>query len=50
MIISHKYKFIFIKTCKTAGSSIEVYLSKFCGEDDIVTPIKKSENTHYPKN
>lgn len=39
MIVSHKYKFIFIKTNKTAGTSIEIGLSKYCGPDDIVTPI-----------
>ncbi len=37
MIISHKHKFIFFKTRKTAGSSIQVSLAKFCGENDIIT-------------
>jgi hypothetical protein len=39
MIISHKHKFIFLKTKKTAGTSIEIGLSKFCGPDDIITRI-----------
>lgn len=37
MIVSHKYKFIFIKTNKTAGSSIEIGLSAFCGKNDILS-------------
>ncbi|MBF2097425.1 MAG: sulfotransferase family 2 domain-containing protein [Gloeomargaritaceae cyanobacterium C42_A2020_066] len=39
MIICHDYKYIFIKTAKTAGSSIEIALSKFCGPRDIITPL-----------
>ncbi len=39
MIISHKHKFIFLKTNKTAGTSIEIALSRFCGPEDVITPI-----------
>lgn len=39
MIISHEHKFIFIKTNKTAGTSVEIALSKFLGPNDIVTKI-----------
>ncbi len=39
MIASRKHGFIFIKTMKTAGTSIELALSPVCGPDDILTPI-----------
>lgn len=39
MIISYRYNFIFIKTQKTAGTSLELCLSKFMGSDDIITPV-----------
>lgn len=43
MIISHRHRFIFIKTRKTAGTSVEIALSRFCGEDDIVTHISPQD-------
>jgi hypothetical protein len=43
MIVSHKHKFIFLKTAKTAGTSIEIALSKFVGDQDIVTPISAAD-------
>jgi hypothetical protein len=39
MIISHTNKYIFIKSTKTAGTSIEAALSNHCRGDDIVTPL-----------
>lgn len=39
MIVSHKHRFIFLKTRKTAGTSIEIALSAFCADNDIITPI-----------
>jgi hypothetical protein len=39
MILSHKYKYIFIKTNKTAGTSVEIALSKYAGKTDILTPL-----------
>jgi hypothetical protein len=39
MIVSHRHKFIFIKTHKVAGTSIEIALTRFAGEDGIVTPF-----------
>jgi hypothetical protein len=39
MIVSHRHKFIFLKTRKTAGTALEIGLSQYCGPDDIITPI-----------
>ena len=39
MILSHKNRFLFIKNTKVAGTSVEMALSSFCGENDIITPI-----------
>lgn len=39
MILSHKHKFIFLKTRKTGGTSIELMLRNFCGSEDIITLV-----------
>ena len=43
MIICHSYKFIFIKTMKTAGTSLELALMNACGPDDIMARIVPKE-------
>jgi hypothetical protein len=45
MIISHKHKFIFVKTFKTAGSSVEKYLYDYLGPSDI---LRGSEHDNTP--
>ena len=51
MIVSHDRRFIFVKTSKTAGTSVEMQLSVFCGPDDIVTPGMENTRTfgQYPE-
>ena len=39
MIVSHKNRFVFVKTRKTGGSSIEHALEPFCSINDILTPL-----------
>ena len=39
MIISHKYKFIFIKPNKVGGTSVQANLVEQCGEEDVFTKI-----------
>jgi hypothetical protein len=50
VIVSHRHRFIFVKTRKTAGTSIEVFLSQVCGPDDVVTPILPHVEPHRPRN
>ena len=52
MIVSHQHSFIFLKTMKTAGTSVELVLSQICGPDDIVTPIREEHLRvgHGPRN
>ena len=39
MIISHKHKFVFFRVRKTASTSIQLFLAKQCGPDDIISKI-----------
>ncbi len=43
MILSHRHKFIFFKTNKTAGTSLEIALSRFCGPRDVITPLAPAD-------
>lgn len=43
MLVSYLHNFIFIKTHKTAGTTAEVAFAKFCGPDDVVTPLGKTD-------
>jgi hypothetical protein len=45
VILSHRWKFIFIKTGKTAGTSVEIALSRYCGPDDVITPITPEDES-----
>ncbi len=40
MIVSHAHRAIFVKTRKTAGTSIELALSAVCGDADVITPLE----------
>ena len=43
MIVSHEHRLIFLKTRKTAGTSVEIALSRVCGPDDIVTRLATAD-------
>jgi len=49
MIISHKHKFIFIKPQKTAGTSVELLLSRICGDYDVITPFRYDPDPNVRK-
>jgi hypothetical protein len=50
VIISHRHRFIFVKTHKTAGSSLEVALARECGDDDIVSHMEDNIASGIPRN
>ena len=56
MIISHKYKFIFVKPRKVDASGLELALAEHCGEQDVITRVDRHSNSmnddqhYYPGN
>jgi len=49
-IVSWCHRFVFLKTHKTAGTSMEVHLARQCAAGDIVTPIFPAHREHQPRN
>lgn len=45
-IVSFKYRYIFVKTTKVAGTSVEALLRKYTGEEDII-PAVTPRDEHY---
>jgi len=43
VIVSHQHRFIFLKTARTAGTSVEIALSKHCGPEDTITPLAEED-------
>ena len=50
VVVSHAYKFVFIKTNKTGGTAIETCLSNILPETDIFSPIFPEEDGHKARN
>ncbi len=43
MIVSHRHRFVFLKTKKSAGTSVELALSAICGPEDIISPVSAED-------
>jgi hypothetical protein len=50
MIISHAHRFIFVKTRKTAGTSIEIALRPLLGPRDVATPVHSDDEAYCAAN
>jgi hypothetical protein len=42
ILVSHFRKFIFLKTIKTGGTSVEIFFEEFC----VTSPINYTEISH----
>ncbi|PIE39711.1 MAG: hypothetical protein CSA53_00120 [Gammaproteobacteria bacterium] len=50
MIVSHRYRFIFVKTHKTAGSSLEMSIGPLSGASDIISHMETNLDSGVPRN
>lgn len=51
MIISHEHKFIYIRSQKTASTTLDVFFSAYCDNNDVVTYMPESTpDWHKPCN
>ena len=50
MIISHLHKFIYMKSVKTASTSVEAVLARECGSKDVLTTIDPPVPGHSAAN
>lgn len=49
MIVSHSHQFIFVKTRKTAGTSLQGALATICDDGDIVTRTGIANDAYSPR-
>lgn len=47
VLVSRRYKFIFVKSKKTAGTSVEGLLEKYCMDHDAISDNKEQNNGKY---
>ncbi|MBV9570719.1 MAG: sulfotransferase family 2 domain-containing protein [Alphaproteobacteria bacterium] len=50
MIVSYEHNYIFIKTRKTAGTSLEIALSTHTGDADVITPVSATDELTRAEN
>src|SRR5262245_49024965 len=43
VILSHQRGLLFFKTIKTASTSVEICLSRYCGPRDIITELPEAD-------
>ena len=41
MILNKQYNFLYLKQRRTSSTSLEIVLSKFCSDDDIITKVNR---------